>query len=510
MPDKFKAWSGALRAEGKVRVGAALTFIVIAALLALSFRSISRLIENARWVEHTVVVLDHIDRFDTLRVQTDSERRFYLYTQDPHYIENYAHTTSEEKKELAALYAFPSDNAGQKGRLQQMQSLLQQRDLAMQQIVLTPPAKAGNDPLLSPAAKIPFPSLRPLVEEFRIEERSLLAERHLAQERSTQNMYRTLALLALLLCFLLLHIYLISQRHRKLRQKAWEESIQFGLELKKSNEALARKRQEADRANELKSEFLANMSHELRTPLNAISGFSELLSAGIAGPITEKQKRFIGHIEEGSRHLLSLINDILDLSKIEAGQSELEKETLEACEVLEGVLASIRSLAMNKNIALQAHCEPGVLLSADRIRLKQILYNLLSNAVKFTPENGRIDARIYRQQEYLRFEITDTGRGISQEDQAIIFEEFRQAASPAGSTKQGTGLGLTISKKLVEKHGGGIGVQSEPGKGSTFYFLLPAIAISDLPLPAKEQPAEALPPTQQRRVQDLSAHSRRR
>lgn len=491
MPDKFRprpVLSTGIQAETKIRVGFTLAFFVIAILIVLSTRSVTRLVQDTRWVEHTVTALDQIDRLDGLRLRTGSYHKLYLYTHDARYLASYAQTSEEENNAVKDLYNLLSDNPSQKARIQQMQLLFQQRDLGMQQIAQTPHSNAP-DPLLSPAGQIPFPSLKQLIEAARAEERSLLNERQQAQERSTWSMYRTLGLLAFILCILLVDIYLMNYRNQELRQKALQESTQFAFELEKSNIALALKRQEADRANELKSEFLANMSHELRTPLNAISGFSELLSAEIAGPITEKQRRFIGHIEDGARHLLHLINDILDLSKIEAGQSDLEKEVLDPCEVLDSVLAGIRSLAMNKNIELHAHCEPGAALSADRIRLKQILYNLLSNAVKFTPENGRIDATVSREQEFLRFEVTDTGQGIAQQDQAIIFEEFRQAAAPAGTTKQGTGLGLTISKKLVEKHGGSIGVESEPGKGSTFYFLMPSLAEDDLP--AKPEPPQA-------------------
>ncbi|MHB1702069.1 MAG: ATP-binding response regulator, partial [Acidobacteriaceae bacterium] len=383
------------------------------------------------------------------------------------------------------------DNPPQQQRMLQVRSLLQQRDQELRRLAADSSAKSAAESMFSSENLSLLSRLTLLVQTARAQERSLLTQRQQAQTSSTRNTYTILGLLALLLSGLLLYIYFVSSRSLRQRNQALLESKIAALELEKSNEALKHKRREADRANELKSEFLANMSHELRTPLNAISGFSELLSAEIAGPITEKQRRFLSHIETGAHHLLQLINDILDLSKIEAGQSELELRSLDPSLVLEEVLSGIRSLAMGKNIHLNSQCESGLALSADHIRLKQVLYNLLSNAVKFTPEGGRIEAKVFRQGESIRFEVSDTGRGISEEDQKIIFDEFRQAATPSDSTNEGTGLGLAISKKLVEKHGGSIGVVSAPGKGSLFYFLLPALAEESLPLPDREQTATA-------------------
>jgi two-component system, NtrC family, sensor kinase len=226
-------------------------------------------------------------------------------------------------------------------------------------------------------------------------------------------------------------------------------------------------------ASRHKSEFLANMSHELRTPLNAIIGFSEVLSEQMFGTINDKQAEYLKDILESGRHLLSLINDILDLSKIEAGRMELEPSDFDLPGTIENALILVRERANRHGITL-AHTVDERLgpIRADERKVKQVLLNLLSNALKFTPEGGRIDVRARVQNGAAEISVTDTGIGIAPEDQAAVFEEFRQVGT-ASKKVEGTGLGLAISRKFIELHGGTIGVTSEPGVGSTFAFTLP-------------------------------------
>ena len=258
------------------------------------------------------------------------------------------------------------------------------------------------------------------------------------------------------------------------RKRAEEEKRKFMDRLAASNQELELRNREVERVTKLKSKFLASMSHELRTPLNAIVGFSDLLAEGTPGDLNDKQKRFVNHIKQGSAHLLQLINDILDLSKIEAGQLDLRCEDFQIKTALPEVLSTIRPLAMAKNIQIEQKMESDQYVYADRVRFKQILYNLLSNAVKFTPKAGRIDIDCHGDGNSVCISVTDSGVGIRAEDQAVIFEEFRQVEGPAGTTQEGTGLGLAITKRLVEQQGGGISLKSEFGKGSRFTFTLPA------------------------------------
>ena len=238
------------------------------------------------------------------------------------------------------------------------------------------------------------------------------------------------------------------------------------------NQSLERRNQEVERANRLKSEFLASMSHELRTPLNTILGFSELLSEQNAGPLNEKQKRFLTHIQHDASHLLALINDVLDLSKIEAGRLELRLEEFPMAVAAAEVLTSIRPLAATKGISLDSDLDTQLTLQADRLRFKEILYNLLSNAIKFTPSGGRVWIESSVADGSVSIIVGDTGIGIEPEDQQEIFESFRQVSATTKGVREGTGLGLAITKRLVEHHGGRIWVESALGKGSRFIFTL--------------------------------------
>jgi two-component system, NtrC family, sensor kinase len=234
------------------------------------------------------------------------------------------------------------------------------------------------------------------------------------------------------------------------------------------------KSRQIEAANRHKSEFLANMSHELRTPLNAIIGFSEVLGERMFGELNEKQAEYTEDILSSGRHLLSLINEILDLSKVEAGRMELELATFDLPLAIDNARTFVRERATKHGINLDVTVDErlGEWVGDER-KIKQVLLNLLSNAVKFTPEGGRIGIKARKADGSVEISVSDTGIGISPEDQAKIFEEFRQVGSDYAHKVEGTGLGLTLAKKFVELHGGKIWVDSAPGKGSTFSFTLP-------------------------------------
>jgi GAF domain-containing protein len=233
------------------------------------------------------------------------------------------------------------------------------------------------------------------------------------------------------------------------------------------------KSRELEAASRHKSEFLANMSHELRTPLNAIIGFSEVLSERMFGELNEKQEEYLKDIHVSGQHLLSLINDILDLSKIEAGRMELELTDFNLPTTLDNALTLVRERAARHGIALTMSVDERVeQVRADERKIRQVVLNLLSNAIKFTPEGGRIEVRAVPVYGSVEVSVTDTGVGIAPEDQEAIFEEFRQVGT-ADKKVEGTGLGLALSRKLIELHGGRIWVQSQVGAGSTFTFTIP-------------------------------------
>jgi PAS domain S-box-containing protein len=264
----------------------------------------------------------------------------------------------------------------------------------------------------------------------------------------------------------------VSER-KQAEQKIKALHETFTRELSATNQQLELRNREVERANRLKSEFLASMSHELRTPLHTIIGFSELLTEELKGPLNDDQKRFMSHIHRDSLHLLELINEVLDLSKIEAGRLELHPEQFEMAAAMDETLSSIRALAAPKFINVEKRVASGVSLYADRVRFKEILYNLLSNAVKFTPDGGQVWIEEAITGSIVTISVVDTGIGIPAEEHESVFDKFYQVGPTTKGLREGTGLGLAITRRLVEQHGGKLWVESAPHKGSRFAFTLP-------------------------------------
>lgn len=259
-------------------------------------------------------------------------------------------------------------------------------------------------------------------------------------------------------------------------QKAIEKS-ELEEKIKESAAELEVAMSNAQVANQAKSDFLASMSHELRTPLTSILGLSEVLQEEYFGKLNSKQKQYLNDIQESGQHLLLLINDILDIAKIEAGKMELELGLVVVKELLENSLIMIKEKAGKHNIKLDVDLAPeikGLKIQADERKLKQIIFNLLSNAAKFTPDGGRIQLGASCEDEKLAVAVTDTGIGISVEKQERVFQEFYQVEAGLKDKTPGTGLGLPLSRKMVEMHGGEIWCESEgEGKGSRFVFTIP-------------------------------------
>ncbi len=259
---------------------------------------------------------------------------------------------------------------------------------------------------------------------------------------------------------------------------------------------LAQANRRLQEATRMKSEFLANMSHELRSPLNGIIGFSELIHDGKAGEVSPKQQSYVGHILNSSRHLLQLINDVLDLAKVESGKFELQPESVDLAELVHEVTNTLQTVAEQKRIQVEADVAPdvgGVVI--DRAKLKQVVYNYLSNALKFTPDDGRVRVGVRPEgPDRFRLEVADTGVGIKPEDLGRLFTEFQQLDASAAKKHQGTGLGLALTKRIVEAQGGTVGVESVYGSGSTFFAVLPRRgAEPSAAAPVAEAAAPALP-----------------
>jgi PAS domain S-box-containing protein len=261
-------------------------------------------------------------------------------------------------------------------------------------------------------------------------------------------------------------------------------------QLKKKNEELEEQYRRVQEANRLKSEFLANMSHELRTPLNAIIGFSEMMHDGKVGTVSEEQKEFLGDILTSSRHLLQLINDVLDLAKVESGKMEFRPEAVDLGKVVGEVRDILRSMAGSKRIPVKIEVDPSLAgVVADASKLKQVLYNYLSNALKFTDDGGRVTVRAVPDgAAHFRLEVEDSGIGIKADDLGRLFVEFQQLDASTAKKYAGTGLGLALTKRIVEAQGGRVGLRSTPGQGSTFFAVLPRTGVA---LAEPEPPAAA-------------------
>jgi signal transduction histidine kinase/DNA-binding response OmpR family regulator len=258
-------------------------------------------------------------------------------------------------------------------------------------------------------------------------------------------------------------------------------------EHKRTQGLLMHAKEEAERASKFKDQFLSTMSHELRTPLNAVLGFSDLLADERYGPLNDRQRRYVDHIHTGGRHLLKLISDILDLSKIEAGRMELTREDVAVASAFTEVISALYPLVEKKSQVLLQQVEPNLHVHADAMRFKQVLTNLVANAIKFTPEGGRIELVARQVHNQVKIEVHDNGPGIPPEEQQRIFEAFVRLAQKGAAT-EGTGLGLAITARLVELHGSTLGIESQPGEGACFYFSLPLITT------APDQPTQTSVP----------------
>jgi signal transduction histidine kinase len=245
-------------------------------------------------------------------------------------------------------------------------------------------------------------------------------------------------------------------------------------ERQRAQQELEHAKNTAVAASRAKSEFLANMSHELRTPLNSVIGFSDVLSEKVFGPLNDDQTQYVTDILESGQHLLSLVNDILDLAKIESGSMEVDRAPVDIARLVERTIQMFRERAIRHGIRLVGQVDEAIgHIDADERRLKQLLYNLLSNALKFTPEGGEVRIDVRRQGDDIELLVSDTGVGISAEQHDKIFQSFYQIDSSLSKEVQGTGLGLAVVQQIAALHGGSVRLESEPGEGCTFFVLLP-------------------------------------
>ena len=462
--------------ERQMKLGFALALSVVLLLGTVTYRSSQSFVRASRMVDHTNRVLLHVGRLYVPVQSVHIAARNYALTGHERYLARLEEEMERVYREVAEIQTLTADNPEQQQRVRALKERLDARFGAIREFIRQAHASGDHKDAGSEFADRAdkMATALPLIQEMQDEELRLLAMRTQEQRASVETTIGLSAGLTLLIAALMIAIYWLVTRDSEQRRLAQQALSHLNGELEKANRELRSSNEQIQHATKMKSRFLASMSHELRTPLNAIIGFSELLDSETAGPVNDKQKRFLGHIRTGARHLLQLINDILDLSKVEAGQLQVFPEDALMADLVREVLPIVTPMASVKKITIEHPFATEVIaVHADRIRLKQIVYNLLSNAIKFTPESGSVHISVAEADGMYQFAVADTGVGIRPEDQELIFEEFRQVSDTTKGVKEGTGLGLAITRRLVEQHGGKLWVESVVGKGSTFYFTMP-------------------------------------
>ncbi len=464
--------------------GLALAIFVLIALL--SYRSVSHLAGTVRLLSHSYEQIDLLDTLLFELVSLESAGRGYLMTGDEALLEPYLAAARKLDQTLEKMSTLSFDTPDQQPLLAELRKLVDEKlFLHRRKVDMVRKGRPGEAiSLLRSGSGYELTNrIRELVSRMEAREKELLGRREADSHRYAQQSSITLVIGTVLALLMLGTVYLRLHREVERRRLSEAETRKLNDELEQrvrlrteelalANRQLEQTNEEIVRANKMKTEFLARISHELRTPLNAITGFADLLAEESAGALSDKQKRFVARIQGGAGHLLDLINEILDLSRIEAGRIELRHEDFTVASALADVLATTAPLATARSIHVESTVEVSLTVRADRVRFQQILYNLLSNAIKYTPEGGNVWIESSIEDGFAILRVKDTGVGIPPDQQGSIFHEFHRA-DPQGKGVQGTGLGLSITRRLVELHGGRIWVQSEPGRGSTFSFTLP-------------------------------------
>ena len=442
----------------------------------LAIWSILRWGRDVREVAHSQEVLVQLESVLSGVQGAEIGERGYLLTGKASYLSDYG---SAVQRATDAMAGLRNATGGDRSYAQDMHHLNRQVDARLSQLEETIELRktrgfeAAQQVVLDDRAKTAIENLRKFVGSLQLTEYTLLGDLVNSQQETARVAQWSLVFggaTALLLGVLALASV---ERSVKEREKAHVQLMRSESDLRASTELLQLRNIQIEKATRMKSEFLANMSHELRTPLHTIIGFSELLDEELGGLINPQLRHYVDLIHSDALYLLGLINEVLDLSKIEAGKLELRPETFDVATMLEQALSSIRPLSSAKGIQVAIEVPTSLRLNADSVRFKQVVYNLLSNSVKFTPEAGQIRLEATPRNGFLEVAVSDTGIGIPKEEQESIFDKFYQTELGTRVGLQGAGLGLAITKKLVTQHGGRIWVESEPGKGSRFTFTVP-------------------------------------
>jgi signal transduction histidine kinase len=428
-------------------------FVIVLALLGIvgvvSHRTIRGLIDDSQWVNHTHVVLELLQRVSFQVTQAEAAVRGYVITGDSRFEAQYQEDKAGIDPLLSELRQRTLDNPKEQQNVSSLESLIKDRFNVMDQGIQTRKSGGLNAVLAqSKNSRGPTLSLQisALIAQMRDGENGLLSERNLREQKSSQRAF----VVALLAVFLAMAAVLGSV-------------LLIFRDLTRSREV-----------DRLKSEFVSIVSHELRTPLTSIHGSLGLLASGLLGGSTEKGKRMLEIAVNNTDRLIRLLNDILDIEKLESGKIDMHRLPCDSSELLSRAVEVMTPMAQDHHITLHLSATKKT-IDADPDRILQCLTNLLSNAIKFSEAGGSVTIRATPDGENLRFEVADQGRGIPVDKQEAIFERFQQVDASDSRRKGGTGLGLAITRSIVQQHGGRVWVESQLGKGSTFFFTVPLV-----------------------------------
>ena len=467
------------------------------AIVVATFTSVLRLPETSRWVEHTYDVIAQIDAIERNALECESARRGYLLGGDVRHREAFARAKQSYDAGLAETRKLMEHDAAQKLRLTDLDLLFARRlsvlEESMTEMDLGGAQSAKQQSLTETSASLRS-QLHAAIDDIRHSERQSLERRIAASNSQIRFVTVAAAVTGITALFLTLVAAALLDREISQRILTQESLARANADLESRVDERTRELRRAtilaESANAAKSTFLANMSHELRTPLNSIIGFSELLAGQVDGSLSAKQIRHADNIVASGKHLLHLVNEILDWAKIEAGRLELRRASLEVQPLLDSCRMSIEPIAAKKGVSVTCEAAPSSgpplpSVLADSVKIRQVVDNLLSNAVKFAGENGhvRVSARIIGPsngelhdggaETFVEITVTDDGIGIAPADRDRIFDAFVQIDPSHVRQAQGAGLGLAVARRLIELHGGTIWVESEPGRGSSFRFRIP-------------------------------------
>ena len=452
-----------LHIKRKINIVFGLALLILLVIGVVSYRSISQLVTASQQVAHSRDITEALSAvFSNLQDAETGERGFVI-TEDDAYLEPYRSARASIDEDLQHLDSLIPSGSDQRKVMNKLKTVSAARVKELDRIIeirRTQGLEPARRQIRENRGKQLMDEARTLVASMEAIERQVLQQKG---EQVKANARNTAWIISIgsLLGFTIIPLSIIVIHNEIGRRESIEQD-------------LIRARDEAERSNRFKDQFLSTMSHELRTPLNAVLGFSDLLKEERYGSLNERQMRYLTHIHKGGEHLLKLINDILDLSKIEAGRMDLSLENTEIQAIFDEAVDTLRPLAAEKNQELVYSAAPDLTVRVDRTRFKQILMNLAGNAIKFTPEFGRIYLSAGRSHTQVKISVHDNGPGIPAEEQQRIFEGFYRLRGTAKSI-EGTGLGLAICRRLVSLHGAQLAVESEPNQGTCFYFELPEV-----------------------------------